>query len=70
MKNIVSIILLFLISQSLLGDIRLRAPFPNNEYNHYKGVHVSCISDGWKAVPRCEESMGRNRAFFTITVNE
>lgn len=45
MKNIVSIILLFLISQSLLGDIRLGAPFPDNKYNHYTGVHVSCISD-------------------------
>lgn len=44
MKNIVSIILLFLISQSSFGDIRLQTPYPDNKYNHHKGVHV-CISD-------------------------
>lgn len=45
MKNIIPIILLFLISQSSFGDIRLQTPYPDNKYNHHKGVHVSCISD-------------------------
>lgn len=42
-KNIIPLILLLLISQSLLGDIKLRTPYSN--YNHYnpKGVHVSSI---------------------------
>ena len=33
MKNIALIFLLFLISQSLLGDIRLRTPYPNSNDN-------------------------------------
>ena len=38
-KNIISLILLFLTSQSLLGDNRLYTPYPNNNYNHYPQIN-------------------------------
>ena len=69
MKNIVSIILLFLISHSLLGDIRLRAPFPNNEYNHYKGLHVSYISDEFNSRQSKVSITGHNETYYSKTVN-
>lgn len=69
MKNIVSIILLFLISQSLLGDIRLGAPFPDNKYNHYKGVHVSCISDEFNSQLSKVSITGHNETYHSKMVN-
>lgn len=69
MKNIVSIILLFLISQSLLGDIRLRAPFPDNNYNHYKGLHVSCISDEFNSRHSKVSITGHNETYYSKMVN-
>lgn len=69
MKNIVSIILLFLISQSLLGDIRLRAPYPDNQYNHYEGVHASCVSHEFNSRPSNISITNRSAKYHIQTVN-
>jgi hypothetical protein len=49
MKNIISLILIFLISNTLMADIKLRNPYSNNYYNHYnqKGIYFSYLSNDY-----------------------
>lgn len=68
-KQTISLALLLFISQSLLGDIRLGAPFPDNKYNHYTGVHVSCISDEFNSRLSKVSITGHNETYYSKTVN-